>query len=183
MVPAFLAIGFATYYLLAMGRFEFAVKCICTALLFTLVLSIENVSRERLFSPAIDPIDGKEAPYMKIAQRLLASSAEQFLVFAVGLLGLSQLLTNGKELRLLVALTVVWVLSRFVFWIGYSFGSKFRSAGLFGMVQSYVVLLYVVAKFAANAFGATGLVCALSAFALCEAVITFSAIKRNRRTN
>ena len=145
-----------------------AIKCIAVACLLTLVVSIENVSRERLFSSSIDPIHGGDTAYLKFSLRLLASNVEQFIVFAVGLFALSFLIVDQ---RIIVTCAIMWTLSRYVFWFAYSKGSQFRTAGMFGMIQNLIVLAY--AAYLVTPW-------ALLAFVAAEGVITYRAFLRNQ---
>jgi uncharacterized metal-binding protein len=76
--------------------------------------------------------------------------------------------TDGSAMRAVVATTVTWILSRFAFWIGYHRGAKHRGAGMTGMVQNLLVLLYVSARFGYDLAGAPGAAAPLVVVALIE---------------
>ena len=59
-------------------------------------------------------------------------------------------------MRAVVATTVVWIVSRAAFWIGYHRGPQYRSVGLTGMVQSMLVLLYDCGRFGYDVAGHRG---------------------------
>jgi hypothetical protein len=59
-------------------------------------------------------------------------------------------------MRLVLAVTAVWVLSRAVFRLGYHRGARLRGAGLIGMVQSVGVLFYVCGRFGYDLGGWVG---------------------------
>ncbi len=135
----------------------YGLQWIAAATLFALVPGIEAVAHERLFTPAIDPTAGADSPRMRVNQRYLQNTLEQWAVFTPGLL----LLSYVADGRAVIAVSLVWTLGRWAFWIGYHIAPRFRAIGLVGMVQSQLVLLYVVAHFAyaiAGEGGATGVV-------------------------
>ncbi len=70
----------------AMDRQAFALGCIGAALLLTLLPGIEAVAHERLFSPAIDPLAGKDSKRLIVNQRFVQNTLEQSVLFAAGLL-------------------------------------------------------------------------------------------------
>jgi hypothetical protein len=149
-------------------RLWFAIGCCCVAVLLCLLLGIEAVSHERLVTTAINPLAGAESTRMKVNLRYLQNTLEQLLLFIPGLLGLAHYCDNGASMRAVVATTVVWILARFVFWIGYHQGPLFRAPGLVGVVQSLLVLLYVCARFADDVAGIAGAVVVIGLFAFGE---------------
>jgi len=150
-----------------------ALQCIGAATLFTLAAGIEAVAHERLMTPAIDPLAGAESPHMRVNQRYLQNTLEQLVLFAAGL----ALLALYAEARVPVAATLVWVLGRWAFWIGYHIAPRFRAIGLVGMVQSLVVLVTGVGFAAYEHFGTAGAVTAVALFVVLELVVTFAAIR------
>jgi hypothetical protein len=128
-------------------RMVFAFKCCCVAVLLCFVTGVEAVAHERLTTPAFDPLAGCESHRMKINLRYLQNTLEQLVVFVPGLLGLSWYCADGSAMRAVLATTVVWMIARAVFWIGYHRAPRFRAPGLVGMVQSLIVLVYVCGKF------------------------------------
>jgi MAPEG family. len=149
-------------------RLWFAIGCCCVAVLLCLLLGIEAVSHERLVTAAINPLAGAESTRMKVNLRYLQNTLEQLLLFIPGLLGLAHYCDNGASMRAVVATTVVWILARFVFWIGYHQGPLFRAPGLVGVAQSLLVLLYVCARFADDVAGIIGAVVVIGLFAFGE---------------
>jgi hypothetical protein len=142
----------------AAARLVFAIKCICLAVLFCFALGIEAVAHERLHSAAINPLTGVESRRMKINLRYLQQTLEQLLVFIPGLLGLAFYCSSGESMRAVAATTATWILARAVFWIGYHKGPQFRAAGLTGMIQSLLVLLYVCSRIGSEIAGIAGAV-------------------------
>jgi len=126
------------------GRMLFTLKCCCVAVLFCLVTGVEAVAHERLFSPAFDPLSGFETRRLRVNQRYLQNTLVQILVFAAGLFGLAAYSPDGSAMRAVLATTIVWILARFAFWIGYHRSAAMRGLGAPGMALSLIVLLYVV---------------------------------------
>lgn len=155
------------------ARLQFALGCSAAAALLTLALGVEAVARDRLFSKAIDPLSGFESHRLKVNRQYLQNTLEQFVLFAIGLLSLATLLQDASQMRLVAALTTVWILSRFVFWIGYHHDPLDRIYGLIGMMQSLMVLIYVTFEFARAFFGLPLALTALAVFLFTEAVLTY----------
>ena len=153
------------------ARLLFALKCFCFAVLFCLVTGVEAVAHERLSSPAFDPLSGFETRRLRINQRYLQNTLEQIVVFAAGLFGLAAYCSDGSEMRGVLATTVVWVLSRFAFWIGYHRSAAMRGLGAPGVALSMIVLLYVIARAGFEAAGFVGAVVPVAAFLAIEAVL------------
>jgi len=162
--PTTFAVWLAVYYLApplngmsdAVARLFFAMNCCCVAVLFCFVTPIEAISHERLHSAAIDPLSGVESHRMRVNHRYLQQTLEQLLLFVPGLLSLALYCNSGSAMRAVVASTVVWIVSRAVYWVAYHQGSQYRSAGLTGMVQSILILLYVSARFGYDVAGIAG---------------------------
>jgi hypothetical protein len=127
-------------------RMLFALKCCCIAVLFCLVTGVEAVAHERLSSPAFDPLSGFETRRLRVNQRYLQNTLEQILVFAAGLFGLAAYCRDGSAMRAVLATSVVWILARFAFWIGYHRSAAMRGLGAPGMALSMIVLLYVAGR-------------------------------------
>lgn len=176
-LPLALAVWLALYAWLpplagmeSMGnRLAFALKCCCVAVLLCLFMGIEAVAHQRLNSAAIDPLQGAESSRMKVDLRYLQHTLEQLLLFIPGLLGLALYCTDGRTMRAVAATTVVWIVARYVFWIGYHKAPRFRAPGLVGMLQSALVLLYVCGRFGYELAGLPGTLVLLVLFAAIEA--------------
>jgi uncharacterized membrane protein len=150
------------------ARLFFAINCCCVAVLFCFVTAIEAISHERLHSAAIDPLSGVESHRMRINHRYLQQTLEQLLLFVPGLFSLAFYCNSGSAMRAVVATTVVWIVSRAVYWVAYHKGSQYRSAGLTGMVQSILILLYVSARFGYDVAGVAGAAAPLVFYAAIE---------------
>ena len=148
-----------------------ALKCVAAATLFGLVAGIEAVAHERLQSNAFDPLQGHQTERLRVNLRYLQNTLEQLIVFAVGLFGIAAYLDSGSTMRIVIASTVVWILNRFAFWIGYHRSAAMRGLGAPSMVIGLVMLLYVVARIGGDVAGTAGLVIALGLFFALEAVL------------
>lgn len=169
------AIRFLAPPLAGMGslgdRMLFALYCCCFATLFCLVTGIEAVAHERLQSPAFDPLAGYRSRRLEVNRRYLQNTLEQLAVFVPGLFGLAAYCPDGDSMRAVIATTVVWILARLAFWIGYHRSAAMRGLGAPGMMVGMLVLLYVVFRIACDAAGLAAGIGAMAAFALFEAVL------------
>lgn len=160
------------------ARMLVALKCVAAATLFCFVAGIEAVAHERLQSPAFDPLTGFETKRLRVNLRYLQNTLEQLIVFALGLFGLAAYLTSGGTMRLIPALTVVWVLNRFAFWIGYHRSAAMRGLGASSMAVSLIVLLYVAARIGNDVAGIVGAAIAIGAYLALEAVLFLNTRRR-----
>ena len=170
-----LAIAYLTPPLAGMDsladRMLLTLKCCCFAVLFCLVTGVEAVAHERLFSPAFDPLSGFETRRLLVNQRYLQNTMEQILVFAAGLFGLAAYSSDGLAMRAVVATTVVWILARFAFWIGYHRSAAMRGWGAPGMPLSMIVLLYVTGRIGYDIGGLVGASIPITVFSAIEACL------------
>jgi hypothetical protein len=74
-------------------------------------------------------------------------------------------------MRAVVATTVVWILARFAFWIGYHKSAAMRGLGAPGMALSMIILLYVASRIGGELAGLPGAVLPIAAFLAVEAVL------------
>jgi hypothetical protein len=153
-----------------------ALQCIGAATLFAFVPGLEAIAHERLVTPAIDPLAGMDSPRMKVNQRYAQNTLEQLVVFAAGLL----LLIAWADARVAIAATLVWVLGRWAFWLGYHAAPRFRAIGLVGMLQSLLVLLFGVAHAAGMWFGRPGMIVAIALFVVIELVLSVAVMRPAR---
>ena len=152
-------------------RMLLTLKCCCLAVLFCLVTGVEAVAHERLFSPAFDPLAGFETRRLRVNQRYLQNTTEQFLVFAAGLFGLAAYSPDGSAMRAVLATTIVWIVARFAFWIGYHRSAAMRGLGAPGMALSMIVLLYVAGRIGFEVGGFVGAAIPVMAFLAIEAFL------------
>ena len=153
------------------GRMLFTLKCCCLAVLFCLVTGVEAVAHERLLSPAFDPLAGFETRRLRVNQRYLHNTLEQILVFAVGLFGLAAYSPDGSAMRAVLATSVVWILARFAFWVGYHRSAAMRGLGAPGMALSLIVLFYVAGRIGYELGGIAAAAVPVIAFLAIEACL------------
>ena len=153
------------------ARMLLALKCFCLAVLFCLVTGVEAVAHERLTSPAFDPLVHFETRRLLINQRYLQNTVEQIIVFAASLFGLAAYCVDGAAMRAVVARTVVWIVARAAFWLGYHSSAALRGLGAPGMALSMIVLLYVATRFGDEIAGTAGAIVPVAIFLLIEAVL------------
>lgn len=158
-------------------RVMFALKWSGIAILLTFLTGIEAVSHERLVTEAFDPLAGKETRSILVNLRYLQNTLEQLMLFVPGLLLLAAYAEPANAAQSVTAAALVWILARFTFWIGYRRGPQFRIAGLIGMAQSMVILLYVSACFGYELGGVWGAAVPLVLFALAEALLFVRAFR------
>ena len=156
------------------ARMLVALKCLALATLFCLVTGVESIAHERLQSAAFDPLAGHETRRLRVNLRYLQNTLEQIVVFGVGLFGLAAYLADGSAMRAVIAVTVIWILNRFAFWIGYHRSAAMRGLGAPSMAVSLIVLLYVTARIGHDLAGAAGSVVLIGAYAVIEAILFWS---------
>jgi hypothetical protein len=93
------------------------------------------------------------------------------LVFSAALFGLAAYSPGGAAMRTVLATTVVWILARFAFWIGYHRSAAMRAAGAPAMCLSMIVLLYVAARIGYEAGGIGGAAAPIIVFLAIEAFL------------
>jgi hypothetical protein len=153
------------------ARLAFTVKCAVVAVLFTLLMATEAVAHERLRSPAFDPLGGFETGRMRVNQRNLQNTLEQTVIFLTGLFGLAVYSSDGNAMRAVLATTVVWIVSRLGFWIGYHISSTWRVLGAPSLLLAQLVLIYVAMRVGGDIAGDAGLWGMLVAVLVFEAVL------------
>ena len=150
-----------------------AIGCSAIAALLALLPGIEAIAHERLVTAAIDPLSGVESRRMRVNFRYLSNTLEQFIVFATGLLALSAYVSP----RLLLIVTIVWIIARWAFWIGYHLSPLLRALGAPGMAQSLIVLAYVAFRFGSTVYGPAVGIAFVAIYALIEGFL-FWAVSR-----
>jgi hypothetical protein len=92
-------------------------------------------------------------------------------VFTTGLFGLAAYSPDGSAMRAVLATTVVWILTRFAFWIGYHRSAAMRGLGAPGMALSMIVLLYVAGRIGFEIGSFVGAAVPVVAFLVIEAFL------------
>src|SRR5690348_1620723 len=157
------------------GAAETAAGCIAVAALLALLPGVEAIAHERFVTPPVNPLAGVETPRLQVNFRYLSNTVEQFLVFAAGLFALAAYWPP----RLLIIATIVWVLARWAFWIGYHRDPLWRAIGAPGMLQSLLLLLYAAYRFGADVYGTATGIGLVIIFAAIEAILTWAVTRPN----
>lgn len=156
---------------------ELAVSSIALASVLTLLLMIESVAHERLFSDSFNPLAQRDSERLKINQRVLQNTLEQPPLFGAGIAMICWLYPLEAAFRASLAATIVWILSRWIFWIGYHFGPRHRIAGLIGSAQSMIILLATFAVLGWRMDGLAGATLVCSIFSIGEFIIVIGLIR------
>lgn len=127
---------YVTYHLLpgasnvetTLERLIFTLKMNVFAVLPFFVMMI-FVGNGRFLSDAIDPTKHLENSAIEINGRVADNTLQQNFVFLVGTLALSTFLT-AESIKLILALVIVFVVARTVFWIGYRINPLYRAPGM-----------------------------------------------------
>jgi MAPEG family protein len=153
------------------ARMIVALKCLVVATLFTLAAGIEAVAHERFQTSAFDPLSGHGTKRLRVNLRFLQNTLEQIVVFAAGLLGIAFYLSNGEAMRAVPATTIVWILNRFAFWVGYHKSSAMRALGAASMAIGLIMLLYVTARIGHDIAGVPGTLVLVGLYLALEAIL------------
>ncbi len=119
-------------------RLAFAVQWIALAAL-PLALAIASVGNARFNSEAIDPTAGKECSAMIINGRVVDNTVQQFLLFGAASLAVAAG-ANGEQLGTVAAASIVFVIARLAFWVGYRIKPVYRAAGFASTFYLNVVM-------------------------------------------
>jgi hypothetical protein len=106
--------------------FALQVNVIAVLPLFLMLITIGN---ERFLSDAIDPTAHAEHKQIEIDGRVAENTLQQTFVFCILTLALSTLLLPN-QMHLIVAVTIVHVIARLAFWIGYRRHPLYRAPGM-----------------------------------------------------
>jgi hypothetical protein len=112
----------------ASSRLAYALQM--NAFAFTpLLVGIILVGNSRFLSEAIDPTLNREDLATQINGRVVNNTLEQSVLFLVGTLALSVDLT-APQMGILPAATIVFIIARIAFWIGYRIHPLYRAFGM-----------------------------------------------------
>lgn len=161
------------------SRMLFALKCCCLAVLFSLVMGVEAVAHERLQSPAFDPLADHETRRLRVNQRYLQNTLEQFVIFVPALFGLAAYSPGSEAMRAVLATTVVWTLGRLAFWIGYHRSAAMRGIGAPGVMASLLALIYVSVRIGNELAGPAGAAMVVTTFLVFEAALFLTTRERD----
>ncbi len=110
-----------------------------------LFIGIVTVGNNRFLSEAIDPLRHAEDRATIINGRFVDNTLQQNFLFLVGTLALSTLL-EAASMKLMVALTLVFVIARIVFWIGYR-DPLYRAPGMAATIYMNLCIIVSVLYF------------------------------------
>jgi hypothetical protein len=110
------------------SRIAYALKADVVAVL-PLLLAIIAVSNKRFTSEAIDPTLHKEDKAAEIDGRVVDNTLQQYVLFLIGTIALSVNLAV-EQMRVIPAATIVFVVARVAFWIGYRIHPLYRAFGM-----------------------------------------------------
>jgi len=111
-----------------------------------LFIGIVTVGNNRFLSEAIDPLRHAEDRATVINGRFVDNTLQQNFLFLVGTLALSTLL-EAASMKLMVALTLVFVLARIVFWVGYRIDPLYRAPGMAATIYMNLFIIVSVLYF------------------------------------
>ena len=108
-----------------------------------LLVAIMRVGAKRGSTPAINPLAGKEH-YLQTEKNVLMNTVEQLLCFLLLVLTLTTYL-EPSEMRIIPLYSLAFIVGRIIFMIGYSFGPKYRSAGMgINFILSFFFIGYII---------------------------------------
>ncbi|MEY4767799.1 MAG: hypothetical protein RL637_438, partial [Pseudomonadota bacterium] len=93
---------------------------------------------------------------------------EQILVVIPALLMLAIYCDTAESMRLVEIATIMWMGSRFGFWLGYHHDLQLRAPGMIGMLQNLIILLYGCSRFGYELAGMIGSMMVISIFVIIE---------------
>lgn len=100
------------------------------------------VGNVRFATSAIDPLDKSGEKYIKMRSNFLQNTVEQFLLHSFGLTVLSTYLSE-ESMHWVPLLVILFVVSRVLFFVGYSIHPLKRAIGFFmTFTPSVAVMLY-----------------------------------------
>jgi hypothetical protein len=108
---------------------------------FIMLISIGN---SRFLSAAIDPTRQAESKSMLIDGRVADNTLQQNFVFAIATLALSTIVAVN-HLQVVWACTIVFVIARGAFWLGYRINPLYRAPGMSGSAYMNLgMILYIL---------------------------------------
>lgn len=126
-------------------RISFTLKYLSLQLLW-IVIMMYAVILKRVDTPALDPMNGWE-DHVQMAKNILTNSIEQSVVFSFSLLILAIELDPVMLGRMVPGLTMLFMVGRIVFWLGYP---RYRGFGFslcnFPIILTVTLNLYSLYK-------------------------------------
>jgi hypothetical protein len=124
-------------------RLAYALRANIVAILPLFIMFI-TIGNARFLSDAIDPTRRAESPSMEVDGRVADNTLQQNFVFAIALLALSAV-APFHQLQVVWACTIVFVVARAVFWLGYRVNPLYRAPGMSATAYMNLgMILYVL---------------------------------------
>ena len=119
-------------------RLAFTAKwlALAAAPLFAAIVAIGN---GRFLSEAIDPTAGKESPAMIVNGRVVDNTLQQYVLLFAAMMAVAASAT-GPQLAIVSAAALIFVVSRFAFWIGYRIAPVHRAFGFASTAYLNIIL-------------------------------------------
>jgi hypothetical protein len=107
-------------------------------------IMLATVGNSRFLSEAIDPTRRAESRSMEIDGRVADNTLQQNFIFAVASLALSTVVPL-QHLQIVWACTIVFVVARALFWVGYRVNPLYRAPGMSATAYMNLgMILYVL---------------------------------------
>jgi MAPEG family len=119
-------------------RLAFAAKWLALAAL-PLFVAIVAIGNARFLSEAIDPTVGKESQAMIVNGRVVDNTLQQYALLFAATMAVAASAT-GPQLGIVSAAAVIFVVSRFAFWIGYRIEPVHRAFGFASTAYLNIIL-------------------------------------------
>lgn len=116
----------------------YALRVCAFPAVMTLLVAVLMVSRKRVNGPGHNPLAGKES-YLQLDKNVLTNTVEQVLVFLLFVLVLITYL-QPAEMRIIPLYSIIFVVSRVLFRIGYGIHPKYRSCGMLTLFLSHFII-------------------------------------------
>ncbi len=111
---------------LARIMFALGLNVVAALPLFVMIATVGN---SRFLSDAIDPLKHKESKEMEVDGHVVDNTLQQNFVFFVGTLALASVIPPACT-KVLIAVTIVFVVARLAFWLGYRINPLYRAPGM-----------------------------------------------------
>jgi len=83
----------------------------------------------RFIAAAFDPLSNPDGPFLRLNQRVITNTTEQFLCFLPAFLALAAG-TSAARMPEVIALALIFAAARLLFWLGYLCGPMLRAPGM-----------------------------------------------------
>ena len=131
------------------SRLVYALQANVVAIL-PLFIMIITVANARFLSDAIDQTRLAESKAMQIDGRVVDNTLQQNFVFVVATLALSAIAPIA-QLQVVWACTIVFVIARLVFWLGYRINPLYRAPGMSATAYMNLgMILYILYRLFAS---------------------------------